>query len=117
MSTYTKVCLQLQSLFTKDTERQTGKPGWRILLVQKKIPRLKESPKLRTHNPPQASKINIYKTINKYSPMHIALTTHIIVPIFPRANFVTQSNLWVIGLATTRLPAEQTLSVDEQTRV
>ena len=72
--------------------------------------------------------------------MHIALTSHIIVPIFPRANllvifsffisfflflnkcnprtnFVTQSNLWARCLTTTRLPAEQTLSVDEQTRV
>jgi len=37
MSTYTKVCLQLQSLFTKDTERQTGKPGWRLLFVQNNL--------------------------------------------------------------------------------
>jgi hypothetical protein len=37
LSTYTKVCLQLQSLFTKDTERQTGKPGWRLLFVQNNL--------------------------------------------------------------------------------
>ena len=45
MSTYTKVCLQLQSLFTKDTERQTGKPAWRILFVQKEIPPPQTFPK------------------------------------------------------------------------
>jgi len=33
LSTYTKVCSKLQSLFTKDTERQTGKPIWRLLFV------------------------------------------------------------------------------------
>ena len=35
----------------------------------------------------------------------------------PRTNFVTQSKLWAIGLTSTRLSDEQTLSVDEQTRV
>ena len=49
--------------------------------------------------------------------MHIALTSHIIDLIFPRANFVTQSNLWARSIATTRLPDEQTLSLREQTRV
>lgn len=33
LSIYTKVCLQLQSMFTKDTERQTGKPIWRLLFM------------------------------------------------------------------------------------
>jgi len=25
-------------VYMKDTERQTGKPGWRLLFVQKKMP-------------------------------------------------------------------------------
>ncbi len=33
MSTSKKVGSKLQSLFTKDTERQTGKPAWRFLCV------------------------------------------------------------------------------------
>ena len=68
LSTYTKVCLQLQSMFTKDTERQTGKPAWRILFVQKKIHPPQTSQITKQLFPPQPSKINIYKNINKYPP-------------------------------------------------
>jgi hypothetical protein len=45
MSTSKKVGSKLQSLFTKDTERQTGKPGWRLLFVQKEIPPPQTFPK------------------------------------------------------------------------
>ena len=68
LSTYTKVCLQLQSMFTKDTERQTGKPIWRLLFVQKKIHSPQTSQITKQLFPPQPSKINIYKNINKYPP-------------------------------------------------
>jgi len=68
LSTYTKVCSKLQSMFTKDTERQTGKPGWRFLFVQKDILPPQTFPKSQNPISPQPSKINIYKNINKYLP-------------------------------------------------
>jgi len=68
LSTSKKVGSKLQSLFTKDTERQTGKPIWRLLFVQKKIHPPQTFPKSQNPISPQPSKINIYKNINKYLP-------------------------------------------------
>ena len=68
MSTSKKVGSKLQSLFTKDTERQTGKPIWRLLFVQNNLRPPQTSQITKQLFPPQPSKINIYKNINKYPP-------------------------------------------------
>jgi len=97
LSTYTKVCSKLQSLFTKDTDVRLGNQPGVFYFFQKNIlpPQTFRNPKAPIS--PQVRKINIHKNINKYLPY--AYRTYI---SYNWSNFST-SKLCHSSLLTSKL--------------